>query len=286
MEKDAFDLRMPQDVASCVVFSSPHSGSVYPTSFLATSRLDSLAVRSSEDAFVDELVASATEFGAPLLSARIARAVVDLNRGPDELDPALIQGVRSHGMNPRIVAGLGVIPRVVGNGQVIRTGKLSLIEVRNRLDRYYHPYHDMLHDLIQMQVSRFGMAIVIDCHSMPHEALGSAPLVSGRKPDIVIGDRFGASADRWVADAVHEIFAEAGYVVARNAPFAGGYITQHYGRPKKSIHAVQIEIDRSLYMDEKHVQKSTQFEAHEKRLQAIVGQIAALGPKRLNIAAE
>ena len=282
----AYRLQLPTDAHSCVVFSSPHSGADYPKSFLASTRLDSLAIRSSEDAFVDDLFADAPLCGAPLLSARLPRAFVDLNRSPDDMDPALVDGVRKFGTNPRIAAGLGVIPRVVGNGQVIRAGKISLREAEDRLERYYFPYHKALSDLVMQRHNDFGMCIVIDCHSMPSDALASAPLINGTKPDIVIGDRFGASADRWVSDAVHDIFSNAGFLVARNAPFAGGYITESYGRPSKSVHAIQVEINRAVYMDEATIQRQRHFDITRQKLSGIVAQIAALGPKRLNIAAE
>ncbi len=286
MSNNAYCLKMPENAVSCAVFSSPHSGSEYPPEFVATTRLNAMAIRSSEDAFVDELFSDAPIHGAPLLLARVPRAYVDLNRSPDELDPALIHGAKVSGVNPRISAGLGVIPRVVGSGQVIRSGKISLPEARNRLQRYYYPYHNALSRLIEQQIDRFGLTILIDCHSMPKEALNSAPLVNGVKPDIVIGDRFGASADRWVTDAVHDIFAEAGFTVAHNAPFAGGYITQHYGRPSQNIHAIQIEINRSVYMDEAAIQRHTHFDVTREKLSGIVAAITALGPKRMGIAAE
>lgn len=286
MSDRAYNLSLPTDPHSCAVFSSPHSGTEYPPAFLATTRLDSMAIRSSEDAFVDELFARAPEFGAPLLSAKPPRAFVDLNRAPDELDPALIRGARVSGVNPRIVAGLGVIPRVVGNGQVIRNGKISLSEAGHRLTHFYHPYHQALVQLLDKQMQAFGMAILIDCHSMPKEALSAAPLINGKKPDIVIGDRFGASADRWVADAIHDIFCDAGFIVARNAPFAGGYITKQYGRPSRQIHAVQIEINRAVYMDEKRIEKHSDFDIVCQKMSHIAAKISALGPKRLNIAAE
>ena len=286
MSDRAFSLTIPKNPHSCAVFSSPHSGTEYPSAFMATTQLDSMAIRSSEDAFVDELFSNAPIFGAPLLTAKVPRAFVDLNRAPDELDPALVRGARVSVVNPRIVAGLGVIPRVVGNGQVIRSGKISLMEAGHRLTHYYHPYHQALAQLIDAQVQGFGMAILIDCHSMPKEALNAAPMINGVKPDIVIGDRFGASSDRWVTDAIHDIFHAAGFIVARNAPFAGGYITQHYGRPSRNIHAVQIEINRTVYMDEGRIEKLAHFDIVRQKLSHITAEITALGPKRLNIAAE
>ncbi len=286
MYQNTYSLREPANTTSCVVFSSPHSGSEYPAAFQATSLLDSRTIRSSEDAFVDELFADAPKFGAPLIAAQIARAYVDLNRAADELDPAMVRGVPQSGLNPRVSAGLGVIPRVVGSGQVIRNGKISLMEATQRLEGFYHPYHATLSQLLDQQKEKFGMTILVDCHSMPGEALESAPLVDGQKPDIVIGDRFGAAADRWVGDAIVDIFVKAGFRVAKNAPFAGGYITQFYGRPSRNVHAVQIEMRRSLYMDETSIERLPNFSVMQRKMGEIAAEISALGPKKMEIAAE
>ncbi|HPG22967.1 MAG TPA: N-formylglutamate amidohydrolase, partial [Amaricoccus sp.] len=228
MNEQVFSLRMPVERSSCAVFNSPHSGRDYPAAFLESSRLDPLQIRSSEDAFVDELFARAPECGAPLLAARVPRAFLDLNRGPEDLDPALIDGAARRAVNPRIVAGLGVIPRVVAEGRPIIEGKLTLAEAEQRIAAHWHPYHAELATLVDGARARFGSAILFDCHSMPHDALATAPVVWGRRPDVILGDRFGAACDRWLIDAATEIFTAAGFVVARNAPFAGGYITQAY----------------------------------------------------------
>ncbi len=282
----SFCLNAPNVWSSCAVFSSPHSGSRYPRAFLDSGKLDAKAIRSSEDAYVDDLFASAPENGAPLLSARLPRAYVDLNRARDELDPALIEGIQRSVTNPRIAAGLGVIPRVVSEGRVIRDGKITSKEAMERLREVYDPYHNQLRALLKTQRDRHGMAILYDCHSMPHDALCSAPMVKGKRPDIVLGDRFGSSCMRWLMDAAQDIFAAQGFVVARNAPFAGGYITQFYGRPSQNIHAVQIEIDRALYMDELTLEKSGAFAEMEAALRKVVGQLAQQGGTALSLAAE
>jgi N-formylglutamate amidohydrolase len=286
MTEPVYDLQMPQARTSCAVFSSPHSGADYPRALLELSRLDLLHLRSSEDAFVDELFAAAPGHGAPLLSARVPRACVDLNRAQDELDPALIAGASRRLMNPRIAAGLGVIPRVVAEGRPIIDGKLPLAEAQRRLAVYYQPYHARLAALVEQSRAEFGLAILLDCHSMPHDALVSAPTVWGRRPDVVLGDRFGAACDRWVIDAVAEIFRAEGFAVARNAPFAGGYITQHYGRPHARVHALQIEIDRSLYMDEARIEKGPAFDEIRARIGRAVAELTRLGGARLPMAAE
>lgn len=282
----SFILYEPRDWTSPAVFSSPHSGASYPADFLASADLDPMTIRSSEDAFVDRLFGSAPEHGAPLLAATLPRAYVDLNRAADELDPALIAGAQRRGANPRVSAGLGVIPRVVAEGRTIRSGKIPLREALKRLRLGYHPYHDQLEALLDRQRDAFGLAILFDCHSMPHDALGSAPMVRGRRPDVILGDRFGAACGRWVIDAAAALFTAQGFVVARNAPFAGGYITQHYGRPSRAVHALQIEIDRSLYMDERTLSMTSSFEDVATRLGAVLEGLADLGDAAAPLAAE
>lgn len=283
---DIYILKSPEKPRSCVVFNSPHSGSNYTEDFLASTKLDSLAIRSSEDAFVNELFMDAPKYGAYLLAARAPRAFIDLNRNANELDSALVRDVKRAPANPRIAAGLGIIPRVVGSGQVVRTGKMPLAEAEARIAKFYTPYHDRLRDLIASQREQFGMAILLDCHSMPQRALDAAPLVRGKLPDIVLGDRFGAASDRWVMDLVSQIFSAAGFVVARNAPFSGGYITQHYGRPTKGVHVIQIEINRALYMNELSVERSDAFEGFREILSEVTRRLAEIGPTPAAFAAE
>ncbi|MEM8789231.1 MAG: N-formylglutamate amidohydrolase [Pseudomonadota bacterium] len=268
------------------MFSSPHSGSHYPAEFLAATELDKTAIRSSEDAFVDQLFAAAPGCGAPLLAAELPRAYVDLNRAADELDPALITGAQRRGANPRVSAGLGVIPRVVAEGRPIQSGKIPLREALRRLRVGYHPYHSQLDTLLRCQKDRFGIALLYDCHSMPHDALTAAPLVSGRRPDVILGDRFGAACARWVVDAAARLFTEQGFVVACNAPFAGGYITQHYGRPSRGQHALQIEIDRALYMDERAMRPNAAFQDTALRLSRVVAGLCAIADAAAPLAAE
>jgi N-formylglutamate deformylase len=286
MNDEVFSLRMPAERTSCAVFNSPHSGAVYPADFLGASRLDPLQIRSSEDAFVDELFSAASDHGAPLLSALVPRAFLDLNRAPEDLDPALIAGATRRGVNPRIVAGLGVIPRVVAEGRPIIEGKLTLAEAERRIATYWHPYHAELAAQVEGARARFGSAILFDCHSMPHDALVSAPIIWGRRPDVILGDRFGAACDRWLIDAATDILTAAGFVVARNAPFAGGYITQAYGRPRMGVHALQIEIDRALYMDEARVERLRGFDEIQARIAGAVARLAELGPRGMRVAAE
>ncbi len=287
MRHPAFVVHQPAALESCVVFSSPHSGADYPEALMRRTQLSPLQIRSSEDAFVDELFGAAPGCGAPLLAARIPRACVDLNRAPDDLDPALIAGASRRYLNPRIAAGLGVIPRVVAEGRTIIEGKISLAEANRLLASYWRPYHATLGGLVEERRRRFGAAVLFDCHSMPRDAIHSAPSVGRRMPDVVLGDRFGAACARWLTEAVGDAFRAEGFTVARNAPFAGGYITQAYGRPREGAHAIQIEVDRSLYMDERRIERLESFDEVRTRLSSVVARIATLRPgEALPVAAE
>ncbi|TNJ41069.1 N-formylglutamate amidohydrolase [Phaeobacter sp. B1627] len=286
MSGSAYSIEMPQVWRSPVVIASPHSGANYPQAFVEQSILDAKRLRSSEDAFVDGLFSAAPQLGMPMLTARVPRAFVDFNRASDELDPALIEGVTRRGQNPRVASGLGVIPRVVSNGRTIYRGKIPLTEARARINQYWVPYHAALQRLLDAAHARFGETILIDCHSMPHEAVESVAMLRARRPEIVLGDRFGAAAQGAIVDRVEAAFASAGFRVARNSPFAGAYITQTYGRPSRGQHAVQVEIDRSLYMDEVHIRPNGQFEEVRARLTQALREIAEQGSDSQPMAAE
>lgn len=286
MTQPAYHLKLPAEPCSSVIFASPHSSSDYPSEFVRQSVLDERAIRSSEDAFVDRLFAPAPEFGAPLLTAGVPRAYVDLNRSTDELDPALIDGARRQGHNPRVASGLGVIPRVVANGRAIYRGKLTMSEAMARIDSYWHPYHAALQTLLEDAHRTFGQAILIDCHSMPHEAMDGAARARGATPEIVLGDRFGAAAGADVVDRIEAAFAGAGLRVTRNAPFAGAFVTQAYGRPSRNQHAVQVEIDRAIYMDERAVAPNANFSEIARILRQVIAEIAMIGYGEMQLAAE
>lgn len=277
MHSQVFSIIAPPKRSSSVVFAAPHSGRDYPAWFLERSRLDGHSIRSSEDAFVDKLYASAPDHGAELLVAHAPRALVDLNRAVDELDPALIEGARRVGNNPRVASGLGVIPRVVSNGRSIYDGKMTSHEAQHRIDTYWHPYHTALAQMLQSAHDRFGQAILIDCHSMPREAVQVTTRPGTRRPEIVLGDRFGAAAHPEIVEQIEAAFVAADFVVSRNAPFAGAYVTQHYGRPMRQQHVVQIEIDRSLYMDEARIEPHAGFDAFQDRLNGVIAEIAEIG---------
>ncbi len=273
----AYDYSSAVFPGSAVVFASPHSGRDYPRAFLAASILDRRSLRSSEDAFVDCFLRAAPEAGAPVLTGLIPRAYVDFNRAASELDPALIAGLSTRGLNPRIASGLGVIPRVVAGGRAIYRGKITRNEANERLRRYWQPYHDKLTEIMNEQRKLFGRAILLDMHSMPCDAVSMNGQHTTLRPDIVLGDRFGAAAHAEITDAVARVFSEAGLRVARNSPFAGAYIAQRYGMPSIGQHTIQIEIDRSLYMDERRVEPSSDFAQFQALMDDVVRKLARIG---------
>jgi N-formylglutamate deformylase len=243
----------PQRQHAPFVFASPHSGRLYPPSFVEKTRLNPTALRRSEDAFVEELFDCAREFGAPMLIARFPRAYLDANRAPMELDPAMFDGalpLTVDRASPRVHAGLGIIPRVVREGAEIYRARLPAREAEFRIQNFYRPYHLQLARLVEITRATFGVAIVVDCHSMPSAAAS---------PDVVIGDRLGLSALSEVTSAAERAFAGAGFSVARNAPYAGGHTIHLYGRPGDGIHALQIEINRGLYLHEERVERTQRF---------------------------
>lgn len=248
-----FTVLEPRDRRSPLVFSSPHSGRDYFAEFLAASRLDPQALRKSEDSFVDELFACVAELGAPLLAARFPRAFCDPNREPYELDPAMFSGqlpVYANTRSPRVAAGLGTIPKVVGTGAEIYRGKLTVAEAERRITSFYRPYHQRLQALLDETQSLYGWSALVDCHSMPSSGGPVERDSSGRRVDVVLGDCFGASCSPLLTETAEAAFAARGYNVVRNTPYAGGFTTRHYGQPSMGCHALQIEISRALYMDE------------------------------------
>lgn len=253
----AFTVIEPLRRTTPLVFASPHSGQTYPEGFLAQSRLPLSSLRRSEDAFVDELFAAAASFGAPLIAATMARAYVDVNRDPAELDPDMFHDrlpMHVQRGSPRVQAGLGAIPRISGDGQDIYRKKLSASEAKDRLAAVHNPYHAMLAALIAEAKAAFNCAVLIDCHSMPGCARGPS------QPDIVLGDRFGAACHPSVTGFVEATLQRMGYRVTRNTPFAGGHTTQLHGQPAAGVHALQVEINRSLYMDERALTRSSGFD--------------------------
>lgn len=286
-----FDVVEPLRLESPLVFSSPHSGSVYPRRFLASARLDAVALRRSEDAFVDDLVAGIPSLGAPLIRARFPRAYLDLNREPYELDPRMFEGRLPGFVNTRsvrVAGGLGTIARVVGESQEIYAGRLSVAEGLARIDRLYKPYHARLRDLLERAHRTFGIAVLVDCHSMPSvPTLGPSTVERRIKTDFVVGDRYGTSSNVHFVEAIEEAMRRLNYIVQRNKPYAGGYITEHYGVPASGYHAIQIEINRCLYMDERHLSRTEHFAAVANDLTTIAMALSsAIGGHGLKAAAE
>jgi N-formylglutamate amidohydrolase len=238
-----------------LVVASPHSGCRYSDDFLAASKLDPITLRRSEDAHVHLLSRQAPALGAPLIHALFPRAYLDANREPYELDPAMFQDRLPDYANtrsPRVAAGLGTIARMVGNGSDIYRRKLTFAEAAARIDHCNRPYHDALATLVEETRQRFGFCILIDCHSMPSGLVGSHGIPPASRPgaDFVLGDCHGSSCHRLVSNTAHAVLVGAGYHAARNAPYAGGFTTRHYGAPKQNVHAIQVEISRHLYMNE------------------------------------
>ncbi|MCC6947833.1 MAG: N-formylglutamate amidohydrolase [Bradyrhizobiaceae bacterium] len=284
-----FEVVEPAALSGPVVCNSPHSGRAYPATFLAQSRLDLETLRRSEDTFVDELFADAVKFGVPVMRAHFPRAFLDVNREPYELDPRMFDGRLPPFANTRslrVAGGLGTIARVVGDAREIYHRRLPVEEALARIELYYKPYHRSLRRLIVNAQRQFGVAVLVDCHSMPSNASGRD---DRPRADIVLGDRYGTSCAASVTDVIEECLRELGYSVVRNKPYAGGFITEHYGDPGAGLHAVQIEVNRALYMDEREYRKSTRFEAVRKDLSRMIARLAgstARGIEPLRDAAE
>ncbi len=281
----AIEILAPAEQRAPLVFSSPHSGRYYPKDFLAASKLDATAIRRSEDCFVDELFAHVPHLGAPLLKALFPRAFVDPNREPYELDPSMFSGPLPSFVNhrsPRVAAGLGTIARVVANGAEIYSCKLDFDEAHARIERYYRPYHDALEDLITATRTRFSTCILIDCHSMPSIG-GPMENDAGRRHqvDFILGDAHGRSCARPLTRLVEDTLREMGYSVVRNTPYAGGFITRNYGRPQRRVHALQIEINRALYMNETTFERTSGLAEVAANMKLLAARLAELEPASL-----
>lgn len=254
-----FTIVEPSAWRAPIIFNSPHSGSVYPRAFLAASRVDLATLRRSEDSFVDELIAGLRAQGFPVVSVHFPRSYVDVNREPYELDPRMFAGRLPSFANTRsmrVAGGLGTIPRVVGDGQEIYRERLDVDEALGRIEALYKPYHRALRRLITKAHHAFGTAILVDCHSMPSAGISRE---EPPRPDVVIGDRYGTSCAAALRDRVEHTFAALGYSVGCNKPYAGGFITEHYGNPASGLHAVQIELNRAVYMDERRRERRPRF---------------------------
>jgi len=270
----AFDLKTPDKVVAPLLFNSPHSGRNYPKSFLKASRLDANTLRRSEDCYVEELFAGVVDLGLPLFQAYFPRAYLDVNREPFELDPQMFREPLPNTVNTRsarVAGGLGTIPRIVAEATEIYGERLSYAEAEQRIKHIYMPYHGELYALLRGLRRGFGAALLVDCHSMPSSVRGQLE----PRPDFVLGDRYGASCAPAIIDAAQASLLSLGYSVVRNRPYAGGFITQSYGRPSDGFHALQIEINRSLYMHEKTLERSDRLAVLANHLTSFASDLVA-----------
>jgi len=271
----AFDVEEPLAAEGPLVCNSPHSGRSYPASFLRQSRLELAALRRSEDTFVDELFADAPRNGVPLMRAHFPRAFLDVNREPYELDPRMFEGrlpAFANTRSLRVAGGLGTVARVVGDAREIYPKRIPVSEALSRIEQFYKPYHRTLRKLVTRAQKNCGFALLLDCHSMPSNAGGRD---ERPRADIVLGDRYGTSCSAAIVDIVERTLRAQGYIVLRNKPYAGGFITEHYGDPATGLHALQIEVNRALYMDEASYEKTAGFETVKRDLGRTIEAVAA-----------
>jgi N-formylglutamate amidohydrolase len=274
----AVDVRRKARLSTPLVFASPHSGRIYPDAFQAASALDAHELRRSEDAFVDELISGALERGAAIVTCRFARAYVDVNRDPWELDPAMFEDElpdAARRQSPRVAAGLGAIPKLVAEGREIYRRKLTFPEASARIEAVHRPYHEALAAVLEEARAQFGLAILIDWHSMPSVVARSESRLGRMRPDVVLGDRHGAACGKAATVTVRRAFEAAGYVTASNAPYAGGWTTQTWGRPREGLHALQIELDRGLYLDEERLLRSDGFPRLKRDIERLTDTLVA-----------
>ena len=283
----AFEILPAAAWTAPAVFNSPHSGRQFPPQFLRQSRLGLHALRKSEDCYVDELFMTCLDHGAPLLRALAPRSYIDLNREPYELDPRMFTGELPGFVNtgsPRVAGGLGTIPRIVAEGEDIYRGRIDFAEARRRVEEIYVPYHRTLTALVNEVAAKVGEVLLVDCHSMPASA--TAHVASGSSVDVVLGDRFGAACNEDLTAIVEERLKAHGLSVLRNRPYAGGFITQSHGAPFRGHHALQIEVNRALYLNEQTLEKSAGFQPLKSALGEVIGELLAeveqrFAPRRL-----
>lgn len=274
-----FAVERPARLTLPFVFSSPHSGRLYPREFVAASQLDPLALRRSEDSFVEEIFGDVPDLGAPLVHARFPRAYLDANREPYELDPAMFDGPLPPHVNTRsirVAGGLGTIARVVSDAAEIYRAPLSYAEAERRIRALYMPFHDALRQHLDDALRRFGCAVLIDCHSMPSVGGPGDDDTGADRPDIVLGDRYGTSCAREITMKAERTLSRLGYSVARNNPYAGGFNTEHYGQPQHGLHALQVEINRALYMDEEKLERGAGLQRLRRDMKSFAAEIATL----------
>ena len=276
MSSYVYAVQMPKVRTSAAVFSSPHSGRIYPRRFLRQTHLGKTAIRSSEDAYVDVLFGSAPNHGVPLIAALIPRSYLDLNRAPNEFDPILHGGFTGEHPTGLARAGLGVVPRVVSGGRRIYSGTLDFTEAERRVMQCHLPYHRRLNRLLEQATRLFGEAILFDCHSMPGETIALRRRRNAAISDVVLGNLHGSSCAPSVIAEAETLFRDEGFSVARNTPFAGAYIARQYGDPAHGRHVLQIEIKRSLYLNERTLRKSPDFKKVQSAIERVVARLARM----------
>ena len=272
-----FEVIEPAERRGPLMFNSPHSGCVYPRAFLTASRLDLATLRRSEDCFVDDLILGVVEHGYPVMRAHFPRCYVDVNREPYELDPRMFEGRLPSFANTRsmrVAGGLGTVARVVGDAQEIYDRRISVNDALRRIESLYKPYHRALRRLFTKVHRDFGAATLIDCHSMPSTTGGGKD--ERPRADVVLGDRYGTSCVPAVSEVIENTLRSFGYAVSRNKPYAGGFITEHYGNPAAGLHTIQLEINRGLYMDERRLERSADFPRLAEHLEELADRVAAI----------
>ena len=277
-----YTIHRPGQLSAPLVFSSPHSGRDYDPAFVASARLDARTLRRSEDSYIDEIFAAVPQFGGALLAASFPRVWCDANREPWELDPTMFDDALPPWVNttsPRVQAGIGTLARIVSSGEAIYRRKLSFAEAERRVALAWQPYHDALASLIASSQAQFGVCLLVDCHSMPSQACSDRRPI----PDIVLGDSFGATCAAGIIGQTERYLIDCGYTVRRNDPYAGGYVTRHYGRPASGVHTLQIEIARGLYMDETSMQRLAGFKRVVGDMSGLAGFLSSQTPRLLEV---
>jgi N-formylglutamate amidohydrolase len=284
-----FEILAPPQWSVPMVFNSPHSGTHIPDELAKATSLPDAKLHSSEDSYVDELFSGCVDVGAPLMRAMFSRSFLDLNREPYEFDARMFQGKLPAYVNcssPRVASGLGTIPRTVGDGILIYDAPLQLEDALNRVETYYRPYHRALGQLLEEAYMATGMALLVDCHSMPSSAVSHFKGVAGPIPDVVLGERFGSSCAPDIASRIHHTLEQAGLIVLRNKPYSGGFFTENHGRPRHARHAIQIELNRELYMNETTREKKPGFQALQNLLTSMAHALAEhIAPQQQQLAA-
>src|ERR1700759_2818845 len=271
-----FEMAEPSEWRAPIIFNSPPSGWIYPQDFVAASRMGLPALGRSEDSFMDELIADLSGRGFAVVRVNFPRSYVDVNREPYELDPRMFSGRLPSFANTRsmrVAGGLGTIPRVVGDGQEIYRERLSVDDALRRIEALYKPYHRALRRLINKAHQAFGTVILGDCHSIPSIGISRD---EPRRPDVVIGDRYGTSCAPLLPGTVEETMGGLGYSIGRNKPYAGGFITEHYGNPASGLHSIQLELNRAIYMDERRRERGPRFAQVVADFSALADALAAI----------